>query len=60
MAPVDTKRDLAWALIWRRRAPVSAQQYGRCIPTFVLREEVPGRVAELLKRLDHQKNADSA
>jgi hypothetical protein len=32
----------------------------RTLHSDVLREEVPNRIAELLKRLDQQKGADSA
>ena len=32
----------------------------RTLHSDVLREEVPNRIAELLKRLDQQKDADSA
>jgi hypothetical protein len=32
----------------------------RTLHSDVLREEVPDRIAELLKRLDQQKDADSA
>jgi Anti-sigma factor NepR len=55
---VGMERDLAPADLKAVRTGISAAL--RTLHSDVLREEVPDRIAELLRQLDQQKDADNA